>query len=106
MEKTQAKLKECLEKQTSMKTLELLSDQLTSMRGEVGENMETMKQEAVIDASETTTLAEPLVDGRGENKAMISMRSRKRKHRIVALEEKRSRKEEKPKPKPRYYCEF
>lgn len=98
MAKTQAKLKDCIERQ-SMNSIERLSSALgTAVEEPVAENEET----PMIEAGET----EPtVVDRRCENKVVATKRSWRRKHKVHAPSKTSS---DKPldKPKPRYYCEF
>jgi len=111
MSKVQAKLKNCIENQ-SLKSLDRLSEALDTSTAEddnlTGSQMETEEQllaSPAIDASETTRMA------KGENKVMVSKRSkRKQKHsyRMKGMEAKKRAAEsaEKPKAKPRFHCAF
>jgi len=109
MEKVQSKLKDCIEKQ-SLKSLDRLADAL-----ETGETVDAAMEEddtrAIdIDASETMNVKEMVVASPGENKVMVSKRSkRKQKHiyRMKPIERKNNHKESpKPKRKFRYHCAF
>ena len=116
MAKVQAKLMDCIEKQ-SMKSLDRLSEALDTTSPDDNNNTDTssnvapMAMDAAneimsspgIDASETAGI-------RGENKVLVSRRSkRKLKHsyRMKAVERKSSSETQvQTKPRPRYYCAF
>ena len=116
MAKVQAKLMDCIEKQ-SMKSLDRLSEALDTTSPDDNNNTDTssnvapMAMDAAneimsspgIDASETAGI-------RGENKVLVSRRSkRKLKHsyRMKAVERKSgSETQVETKPRPRYYCAF
>ena len=105
MEKVQAQLKECIDKQ-SMNSLDRLSATLGT--GETPGNL-TMEVEETdipaIEASETTGVISAS-ELKGENKALVSKRSR-RKNRYRRTNAQRKKPEEKPtKQRPKYYCEF
>lgn len=109
MEKIQAKLKDCIEKQT-LKSLDRLTDALDTRTDDnamlEGDDDNSSKSIPAFDASETKEPSEI----KGENKVIISKRSkRKQKHgyRMKAIPIERKHAPEKAvKPKPRFHCAF
>ena len=111
--KVQEKLKSCIEKQ-SLKSLDRLADALDATTDDVADDEGTndrMEEDAL--ASSAIEASCEVVAGKGENKVLVSKRSkRKQKHsyRMKAIEKKRRIAEQQqgdqPKRKPRYHCAF
>ena len=111
MEKVQAKLKECVEKQ-SMNSLDRLSATLGTGEAPDSEKLTMEVEEAetnvpAIEASETTGMLSAN-DYKGENKAPISRRSRwkKSRYRKTLNEQQKKPDQEHTKRRPKYYCKF
>lgn len=116
MEKVQAKLKECIEKQTSsMEGLERLSKQFGHTDVPEPKNFDDNQsnkmmvdgERAVADALETTTATtKAAADLKGENKTPLRKTRRGRKYSYMLRGKGESKKEKKEKPKPKYFCQF
>lgn len=123
MVKVQAKLKECIDRQSSSMTgLEKLSEQLANGEGPEPQNFddtnksnkndnmiveEDDKELGVADALETTTATVPAADLKGENKAprRKTRRGKKYSYMLKAKGQQKSE-EKKEKPRPKFFCQF
>jgi hypothetical protein len=118
MDKVQKRLKESVGKQ-SLESLEKLSTLLESdghgmeedHRNEGNDDLQ-MAASPAIDAAETSAPTHATVEIRGENKAPLSKRSKRRKHTLGSRRPenygngKKSLVSTDSKPKPRFFCQF
>ena len=100
MVKVQAKLKECVDKQ-SLKNLEHLSAQLAT------DAMATEEPDVMEIPVEAGGLVNPM-EVKGENKAPVGKKKSKRKHKLKSAEKKESEKMQTSteKRRPRFFCKF
>lgn len=122
MDKVQKRLKESVGKQ-SLESLDKLSTLLESDQ-QIGQGMEEDNQynsgdadlrlaaSPAIDAAETSAPIHAAADIRGENKAPLSKRSKRRKHTLGSRRPEKYGSGRKSsvltdsKPKPRFFCQF
>jgi hypothetical protein len=122
MDKVQKRLKESVGKQ-SLESLDKLSTLLDSDQ-QIGQGMEEdllhdagdgdrhLAASPAIDAAETSAPTHSTIDIRGENKAPLSKRSKRRKHKLGSKRPenygsgKKSPVSTGSKPQPRFFCQF
>jgi hypothetical protein len=96
MIKTQAKLSECVEKQSMQAaSLEKLSTALATDSEPLASGMD-----------EDLTKNAPEIDSRGENKCTVSKSSRGRKYSVRKAIHQKHAETKQATPKHRYHCEF
>jgi len=76
-----------------------------------GKNADPDRSSACIDAAETTVDLGKHKEGRGENKVIVSRRTRRRKHNWVhrqaaSASKKTTNAQDPNRGRPRYFCQF
>ena len=121
MAKTQSKMKEYLEKQTTMNSFERLSKALGNTDGEnemtpqaSGMDVDkvspanAIKAETSTTETETATTVTEKPDLRGENKVITNRKMSRRQKRMLRMtkNEQSTVKTKHERPQPKYFCKF
>jgi hypothetical protein len=105
MSNVQEKLQQNMEKQT-MKSIDRLSETLMTSQNSDPENESTMAVD-IPEASDSRQNESRVEDCRGENKAPVSKRSRKKKNPYRSKNEaKAAESASTDKRRPRFFCQF